>query len=89
MRKRKQTDHVKERIDGILIAELEIERDEDLTLNHNATLDSFPGFDEDWTQSYIVALLENEFDIEIPDEVIPELRTVEDVHKLAQSFLKG
>ena len=87
MRKRKQTANVKARIDEILIAELDVERDEELT--PNAPLDSFPGYDEEWTQSYIVALLENEFDIEIPDEVTPELRTVQDVHEIAQSFLKG
>ena len=87
MRKRKQTANAKKRIDEILIAELEIERDEELT--PNAPLDSFPGYDEEWTESYLVALLENEFDIEIPDEVAPQFRTVQDVHNLAQSFLKG
>ena len=86
MRKRKQTRNVKERIDEILIAELEVERDEELI--PTALLNTFPGYDEEWTQPYIVVLLENEFDIEILDEITTQFRTVQDVHRLAQSFLK-
>lgn len=87
MRKRKQTGSIKERIDQILITELEVERDDDLT--PTASLDSFPGYDEEWTQSYLVALLENEFDIEIPDELAPQFKTVQDVHRLTESLLKA
>ena len=90
MRKRKPTRSIKDRINGvdeILITELEIDHDEELT--PNASLEMFPGYDDEWTDSYLVALIEKEFDIEIPDNLTPHFRTVQDVHDFAQSILKG
>ena len=84
MRKPKQTGSIKERIDQILSNELEVERDEDLT--PTASLDSFPGYDEDWSISYLAALLEEEFTIDIPDEAIAKLKTVQNVYDLIARY---
>src|SRR5436190_9161732 len=77
---------VSERINDVLIFELEIERDEDLTLT--ARLDSFPGYDDEWTASYLTALFEAEFGIELADEELPRAKTVQDVHNIVHRYLK-
>jgi acyl carrier protein len=77
----------KERIDEILIAELEIERDEEL--QPQALLSSFPGYDEEWTSHYITALIEKEFDLEMPKDLVWEFKTIDDVYTIAIPYIES
>ena len=79
-RKRSDAAAIAEQINQILIFELDIEVDSDL--KPEASLASFPSYDEEWTVAYLAALLEEEFTIEIADEAVAKLRTVGDVHNL-------
>ena len=90
MRKRKskrQDARVKERVDEILISELEIEHDEDL--QPSTHLSSFPGYDEEWTAPYLVAQLEIEFEIDLPEDIGEELRTIQDVYNAVTDRLRS
>jgi acyl carrier protein len=82
----KKSADVQERIDEILIFQLDIESEEDLTPQR--LLADLPGYDEDWTSSYLTALLEEEFNIELLDEEMAKLKTVADVRRLIQRSLK-
>lgn len=88
MPKKKRAKHVdiRERINEVLTEELEIEREEDL--RPKSLLADFPGYDEDWTSSYLIALLEKEFEIDLPDELAPTLTSVQDVYDLIEGILK-
>jgi len=83
-RRKKSGDLVKG-VNDILIFELDIERDEDL--QPEALLESFPGYDEEWTIAYLTALLEEEFTIELLDEDMAKLKTVGDVHNIVRRHL--
>jgi hypothetical protein len=83
-RRKKSGDLVKG-VNDILIFELDIEHDEDL--KPDALLESFPGYDQEWTIAYLTALLEEEFTIELVDEEMAKLKTVEDVHNIIRRYL--
>lgn len=76
MPRKKQTDH-KEAIDAILIEELDIERDE--LLVPNARLVDFNADDD--TLAYIAVRLEDELEIELPDDAESRFITINDVYK--------
>jgi acyl carrier protein len=52
-------------------------------------LSSFPGYDEEWTSHYITALIEKEFDLEMPEALVWEFRKVEDVYKIAIPYIES
>ena len=73
-------------VNDILIFELDIDNDEDL--KPDARLDSFPGYDDEWSSAYLTALIEEEFTIELPDEEMAKAKTVKDVHDIVRRYLK-
>ena len=83
MAKRKTKD-LEELISDILIQELDIERDEDLT--PTARLDALGAGEEEI--SYIAAHLEHDFEIDLPDDAEKQFTTVESVYNYMRQQLR-
>ena len=75
---------VEERVKAIIVEQLGVEENDVIPA---AKFIEDLGADSLDTVELVMAF-EEEFDIEIPDEITPQFRTVQDVHTLAQSFLK-
>ncbi len=84
MAKRKITD-LEQAINDILIEELDIERDADLT--PSARLDALGAGDEEI--SYIAAHLEHDFEIDLPDDAEKQFTTVESVYNYMRRQLRS